>query len=162
MLRRFGYGFIGLEIVTSAILLGLAWLSPIMSVKTWIFFYEEVTIMEAATRLYRDGFLFLALLVFVFAVVFPALKLLVLGRAWYLAAGSLGGANIDGVLKVFDHMGKWSMLDVFIVAVIVVSTQSSMVADAQLHPGLYLFAASILISMSAMFDLRSYRKKGVV
>ena len=47
-----------------------------------------------------------------------------------------------------------SMLDVFIVAVIVVSAKSSFIASAQLRPGLYLFAASILLSMYAVHRIR--------
>lgn len=157
MFRRLGLGFIGLAILISAILLGLAWVSPIMSVKTWLFFYREVTIFEAARLLYEDEFLFLAGLVFFFAIVFPALKLLVLWSAWFSTHKEKERSRLDGTLSLFDLLGKWSMLDVFIVAVVVVSTQSNLVSDAEIHPGLYLFAGSILVSMLAMMGLRSFR-----
>ena len=159
MLRRLGLGFVGLAILISAILLGLAWISPIMSVKTWLFFYREVTIFEAARLLYEDEFLFLAGLVFVFAIVFPALKLLVLWKAWSDTHRDKERSGVEGTLGLFDLLGKWSMLDVFIVAVVVVSMQSNLVSEADIHPGLYLFAGSILISMLAMMGLRGLRER---
>jgi paraquat-inducible protein A len=162
MFNRFTHAFVGFEILLSVALLGLAWMMPIMSVKTWFIFYQEVTIFQAAQKLYEDGFLLLAGLVFVFAIVFPALKLIVLLLAWRYAGLSGDSARTDGILKVFDHLGKWSMLDVFIVAVVVVSTQSSLVSKAEIHPGLYSFTASILVSMSAMFHVRYFRKRQMV
>lgn len=160
MLRRLNHGFIALEIFAATVLLGFAWLSPIMSVKTWVFFYKEVTIFQATTKLYEDGFLFLAGIVAVFAIAFPVLKLMVLWAGWMKSRAIEGPGSLEGTLSIFDHLGKWSMLDVFVVAVVIVSTQSSLVADAEAHPGLYLFAASILMSMLAMFHLRAFRRGG--
>ncbi len=157
MLRRFGYLVVGIEILAVAVLLGLAWVEPIMSVRTWVFFYDDVSIFEVTERLYEDGFLVLAGLVFGFAIVFPGIKLLALAKGWFHLWFGGGGERLDQSLKIFDFLGKWSMLDVFIVAVVIVAMQSSLVSRVELHPGIYYFAASVLISMVAIYDIRSYR-----
>jgi len=153
--RRLNYLFIGLEIITAGTLLALAWVKPIMSVQTWIFFYKDVSIFDVTRQLYEDEFLVLAGLVFIFAIIFPGLKLLVMGRAWAHLWSEGGGERFGLSLKLFDIMGKWSMLDVFIVAVVIVGMQSSFVSNVEIYPGLYYFAASVLISMLAIYDLRS-------
>ena len=43
--------------------------------------------------------------------------------------------------------GKWSMLDVFVVAVLLASVKLGALAQVQIHSGLYAFAASVLLTM---------------
>jgi paraquat-inducible protein A len=43
--------------------------------------------------------------------------------------------------------GKWSMLDVFVVAVLVVAVKLGAIADVDMRYGLYAFAASVLLTM---------------
>jgi len=43
--------------------------------------------------------------------------------------------------------GKWSMLDVFVVAVLLATVKLGAVANVQLHYGLYLFAAAVILTM---------------
>ena len=159
MFRRLNYLFIGLEIITAGTLLALAWVRPIMSVQTWIFFYKDVSIFDVTQQLYEDEFLILAGLVFIFAIIFPGLKLLVMARAWVHLWFEGGGERFGLSLKLFDIMGKWSMLDVFIVAVVIVGMQSSFVSDVELYPGIYFFAGSVLLSMLAIYDLRSIGRR---
>jgi len=43
--------------------------------------------------------------------------------------------------------GKWSMLDVFIVAVLVVAVKLAAIVQVEMRYGLYAFAASVLLTM---------------
>ena len=43
--------------------------------------------------------------------------------------------------------GKWSMLDVFVVAVLLASVKLAGLAQVEIHSGLYAFAASVLLTM---------------
>ena len=52
-------------------------------------------------------------------------------------------------------LSKWSMLDVFVVAVIVVMLEGSLLSDADARPGLFLFAASVVLSTLAVQRLKS-------
>jgi paraquat-inducible protein A len=159
MLARFHHVIIGLEIAVSGWLLALAWTQPIMTVRTWVFFYEDVSVFDAARRLYEDELLTLAALVFFFAIVFPGIKMLVLSMGWLNLWNGNGGGRLASSLKTFEVLGKWSMLDVFVVAVVVVSTQTSLVSSAELHTSLYYFAGAVLLSMIATMDLRKYLRR---
>lgn len=161
MLTRFQHLFIGLEIALAAVLLYFAWTLPIMTVRTWVFFYEDVSVFDAARKLYEDDLLTLAGLVFFFAVVFPGGKMLVLGKGWFHLWDGKGEGRLGQALATVDLLGKWSMLDVFVVAVVIVSTQTSLVSEAQALPGVYYFIGSVLVSMVATMDLRrNLRKQG--
>jgi paraquat-inducible protein A len=43
--------------------------------------------------------------------------------------------------------GKWSMLDVFVVALLVVSVKLGAMAEARVEIGIYAFAASVILTM---------------
>jgi len=43
--------------------------------------------------------------------------------------------------------GKWSMLDVFVVAVLVVSVKLGAIASVEMRYGLYAFAAAVILTM---------------
>ena len=81
----------------------------------------------------------------VFCVLFPLLKL---GLALYLwSLADLAALRGTGLLKVLDTLGKWSMLDVFVVALTVVALNISLVTDVQVHAGIYVFTAAVILSM---------------
>ena len=50
------------------------------------------------------------------------------------------------LLRVVALLGKWSMLDVFIVAVLVASVKLGILAHASVLSALYFFAASVLLT----------------
>jgi paraquat-inducible protein A len=43
--------------------------------------------------------------------------------------------------------GKWSMLDVFVVAVLVVTVKLGAIANVEMHYGLYFFSAAVILTM---------------
>ena len=48
-----------------------------------------------------------------------------------------------------NEVGKWSMLDVFVVAVIIVLLTAQRFVSAHLRVGIYLFGTAIILSMLA-------------
>jgi len=46
-------------------------------------------------------------------------------------------------------IGKWSMLDVFVVAILIVAMKSAAVADIRIGIGLYLFTFSVICTQTA-------------
>ena len=46
-----------------------------------------------------------------------------------------------------SQLGKWSMLDVFVVALSIVAINVSLVSDVTVHAGLYVFCGAIVASM---------------
>lgn len=82
-------------------------------------------------------------IILMFSVAFPYAKLLALGWLWLRPEGPAGGRT----LGLLEALGKWSMLDVLVVGLVVVSLQSSFFVETRLESGVYLFAGAALASM---------------
>ena len=117
--------------------------TPLFTLETFYFFSNTVSLFSALLSLLDKGHLFLCLIIFVFSILFPLFKLGVMLYIW----NSQAGATVQHFLKWIHQLGKWSMLDVFVVALMVVSIKFDQVADMQIHYGLYLFLSSVLLSM---------------
>ncbi len=83
-----------------------------------------------------------------FTVAFPALKMLVALTLWYGA--DTRGPDLAGLLGWLETFGRWSMLDVFVVALTIVAIQISIVSDVTTHAGLYVFTAAVVLSMAGV------------
>ncbi len=99
---------------------------------------RSVELMWSA-RLYA-----LALLVVAFSIVFPFAKLIVLWRAWRSANPS---ERLLRQLAFVESYGKWSMLDVFIVCLLLSLTGDQYFIAGRPLVGLPCFLAAIVISM---------------
>ena len=45
--------------------------------------------------------------------------------------------------------GRWAMLDVMVVAVLIVTVKLGALASIEIHPGLYIFGTAVLLIMFA-------------
>ena len=129
-----------------------------MTVKRLVFLSDTVSVMSAIADLWRADQIFLALVVVVFSVVFPVLKLSVAVYVWYLA--DTADMFMQQLLNWLSELAKWSMLDVFVVALTVVAIQVSLVGDVLVNPGLYLFVSAILLSMIVIRRVTAAAKRG--
>jgi paraquat-inducible protein A len=136
---------IGVLLLASAALLGIGWALPVMSLRTAFIFYDEVSIASGAIKLLQGRQIFLFAVIVVFSILFPAAKVLAALYVWYLADLSRG--RLMRLLGWIEALGKWSMLDVFVVALFVIMIQGSLTTEIALHNGLYAFAAAVLLSM---------------
>jgi len=113
-----------------------------------------------------DGSYLLAGLVLVFSVIFPALKLV----ATLLIALSIERMRATlrwHIVATFNRFGKYSMLDVFIIAVLIVVYRIQGIVSASIEYGFYVFLAGILVSilssgmlLMALPDTESARAPG--
>lgn len=92
------------------------------------------------------GMVVLAVLVIAFSIVFPFAKLTVLWRAWAVAAPSPG---LGRVVRIAESLGKWSMLDVFLVLLLLVVTHDRTLVATRVLPGVPLFMGGVLCTMLA-------------
>jgi paraquat-inducible protein A len=112
-----------------------------------VFQYESKGILSAAHTLYARDQVVLAGLLFFFSVVLPVAKTISL-----IVISVLKDLRFAGlVARVFSTIGKWSMTDVLVVAMLVVFFASSRhsVTEAVVEPGLYFFVAYVLLSLVA-------------
>ncbi len=150
--RRFD---IPLLIVISAALLVAGLKLPVLTVRK-IWATNTFSILSGITSLRDEGQPFLASVVFFFSVIFPIAKLAVLAFVWLARVAE---THRRALLRTLEAFGRWSMLDVFIVAVIIVSVKLGVLAEAKPERGIYYFGASVLLSMTATALLGSLARR---
>ena len=79
-----------------------------------------------------------------FSVIFPIVKLVTLFVIWSVR---LRDNQRKWLLYGLSFLGKWSMLDVFVTAIIIVSIKLGALASAKAEIGIYYFGVSILLTM---------------
>jgi len=116
------------------------------------------TILSGVAVLYTSGSWPLALIVLVASVMIPLGKLAAL--AYLLISVRRGAANgardRTRLYRMIELIGRWSMLDVFVVAFVVALIQFQPLMASQPGPGLPFFAAVVILTMLATtsFDPR--------
>jgi paraquat-inducible protein A len=126
-------------------LLGLGVSAPILTLEKLYIFENTVSLWSALRQLIAEGEWGLFILVGGFSVVFPVAKIVTLAVLWNLEAA--GSPVHQRHLRWLTTYGKWSMLDVFVVALLVVSVKLGSLATATVEYGIYAFAASVILTM---------------
>lgn len=128
-----------------ALLLFVAGVSaPFFQVQKFWVFGDAVSVLSGLRELARASEWFLFAIIFLFTLVFPTVKLAALGTIWWKRGRDDAGA--DRLLRWVSHLGKWSMLDVFVVAILVVTIKASSLANITVDIGIYLFTASVVLT----------------
>ncbi len=127
-----------------ALLLAAGYLLPFMEIKKLVFFASEYSLLQSIGSMWTEGEYFLAVVIFLFSVLFPIVKLVMLGWVW---VWPLDDQRRQTYLRWLSYLGKWSMLDVFVVAILVVLTKAAALMDARPQVGLYVFAGAVFASM---------------
>ena len=144
--RRESLGIVVLLALSmTAFLLGI--FRPFSTVtKLWIF-ESDVSVWSSLGTLRAEGEWFLFFVILVFTLVFPLVKMLSLGVLW-LAPGLTQSRRV-GLHRFVGALGKWSMLDVFIVALLVVYIKRGTLADIALRDGIVVFTVSVILTQCA-------------
>lgn len=132
-------------ILTATFLLFVGLVTPIITLSKFVLIQNTFSVLSGAMGLLGEGQVFLFLVITGFSVVFPILKLGVLYRL--VSKREVAKEKLIKQLHWMHLYGKWSMLDVFVVAVLVVAVKLGAIADVEMRFGLYAFAASVLLTM---------------
>lgn len=130
---------------------------PIMHSHTLLYDQDD-TIMSGVLALWYGGSWPLALLVFIVSILVPTLKLVSLSILvvsthyrwqWRIRERT-------ALYRLLDFIGRWSMLDIFVVGLLVALVQLRGVATIQAEPGALAFAAVVILTMYSVqcFDPR--------
>ncbi len=100
----------------------------------------------------------LALIVFVASVVVPVLKILALGGlALSVQRGSHWRPRDRAQLyRIVEAVGRWSMVDVYVVTILVALVHLGSLANVEAEIGAFFFGAVVVLTMfaAASFDPR--------
>lgn len=101
------------------------------------------SILSGILQLRIDGDFFLFYLLFSFSVVFPVLKLLASWGLYFSLLGSRRGERVARWAGWLHHLGKWSMLDVFALALLAVLFKLGGVTRLKVESGIFWFAGAV-------------------
>jgi len=132
-------------LVITAVFLALGLVSPIITLKKFVLIENTFSVLGGVLELLMEGQFFLFILILGFSVVLPVLKIGVLYKL--LSAKVRSSETMDKYLHWMHLYGKWSMLDVFIVALLVVAVKLGAIASVEMRYGLYFFALAIVLTM---------------
>ena len=130
--------------IVSAMLIAGAVL-PMFTFSQFYIFNDTFSLASGIFHLLRQGEPLLFIIVFSFSILMPAWKMYLLYRLLHAHEGD--NARRHRQLHVLSFLGKWSMLDVFVVAILVVTVKLGAIANITVHFGLYLFTFAVLASM---------------
>jgi hypothetical protein len=122
--------------------------------------FESKGVVGSISKLFENGDVVVALVILLFSVLIPIVKTLSLA----FVSVFMKNKSAHGVVKFFKMIGKWSMVDVFVVATFLVylTVDKGDVSRAEVEVGLYFFLAYVIVSMfvSLSADKMLHRLRG--
>jgi paraquat-inducible protein A len=144
-------------IIAAAICYIPANIFPVMTSVTIVGAHED-TIIDGVILLYLTGSWHLALIVLIASVMIPVAKLFALAYLLITVQRRSLKSNRERVqlYRLVEFIGRWSMLDVFVIAFVVALVQLKPLMAAQPRAGVLFFAAVVVLTIfaSQSFDPR--------
>jgi len=144
-------------IAAAAILYVPANVYPVMTISNLVQ-SKDFTIMGGIFELFQRGLWPLGLLVFFASILIPVVKLLTLAtmliETHLQSEQHLVGRTMS--FRVVDFIGRWSMIDVFMISILVAVVRFGKFSSVQVQTGAPCFAAVVVLTMFAVnaFDPR--------
>ena len=135
--------FLQALILLNAVILVIGLFAPMLTIEKFVFLENTFSVVGGIVELLKDQQYLLFVLLFLFSIALPIVKIIIL----YLVVSSTAAENYQKHIARMHDYGKWSMLDVFVVAILVVVLKLDYVVDVQVHYGLYAFSVAVLLTM---------------
>ncbi|MDB5969699.1 MAG: Paraquat-inducible protein [Hydrocarboniphaga sp.] len=156
--KRYSFSRTWALLIAAGILYIPANLLPIMRTRTLGGAARDDTILSGVVELWQAGSWDLAVIVFVASILVPVVKI---GMLVVLLVTSQRGShwarvNRSRMYRLIEFVGHWSMLDVFVVALMAALVRFQSLADVTPRPGAVAFGAVVVLTMlaSRRFDPR--------
>lgn len=130
---------------STTILLIIGLTRPMFTFTHFYFFDDTFSLVDGVFHLATQGEYILFSLLFIFSLLMPTLKMLML--FYTINAASVFSYVQQRRLDKLAKIGKWSMLDVYVIAILAVTVKLGMIASVTIHYGLIAFALSVSMSM---------------
>jgi paraquat-inducible protein A len=144
-----------LMLALAALVIGVS--APLLTLEKMYFFENTISLLSTIKGLFIQKEWFLFTVITVFSLCIPVIK--IAGLVLILNMDYEKNSFLDKTLHVFEVVGKWSMLDVFVVALLLVSVKLGVLAKVDVHYGLFAFASSVLLTMALSYWIYILSKK---
>jgi paraquat-inducible protein A len=143
-LRNFVLSFL---IILATVFFALGIMLPAIRFTTIYVWKNEHSIATIIWALYTNEEFFLCFVIFMFSIFFPFTKLLYL--LTLMTSPDLNREFRAKSVSTMEWLGRYSMTDVMVLALMIFYVNSSGYTEARVLPGIYFFAASALMTMFA-------------
>ena len=109
--------------------------------------YHSSSILSGAWKLLTSGAWFVGAVVLIFSVVLPILKIGLLLDLCLLQRTPQ--RHRAATYRLMEHLGRWSMMDVLLVAMLVMFVKLGNVVEFQVGPAVWAFALCVAMTMVA-------------
>lgn len=142
--------------LAALVLLVPANLLPILEIE-YLGRTKASTVWGGCVALWDEGMWMVATLVFVASIAVPFAKLAAIFLLCWLDGSGRAVRARAWTLRQIERIGRWSMLDVFLLAVLVALVKLDSLSSAHPGAGLFFFAAVVVLTIlaSASFDART-------
>jgi paraquat-inducible protein A len=134
---------VGFVLAASLVALVVGLLLPAITVRS-LFFSRDLSLIESVLAFLDDGDWFLFVITFLFSVAFPVVKIITGLALWFILDAT--DAYARPVIGWLAFLSKWSMLDVFIIALIVLVADGRLLTSADIQVGAIVFSGAVLAS----------------
>jgi paraquat-inducible protein A len=110
---------------------------------------EPLTILGGVQELYDSGLAPIAGIVFLASIVVPFVKLFSMSWLLLMHGQPKWRRARTTVLRVLHRVGVWSMIDLFLLSILVAVGQLGILASVQAEPGALFFAAVLVLTLVA-------------
>jgi len=121
-----------------------------------MFWNITYSVWTGVVALWEQREFVLAIVVFFSSMIFPIVKLFSLAVIWFK---KLPDEKRTRLLHWLGILGKWSMLDVFVVAILIVLVKLGPLVKIEPRVGVYVFAAAIVSSMLTTMYIEHLAKR---
>jgi paraquat-inducible protein A len=139
--------FLSFIIIAATVCFALGIILPAIRFTTVWVWSQEHSILSIILALYKEGEVFLCFVLALFSIVFPFLKLFYL--LTITTSPDLSPEFRRRSLVTMEWLGRYSMTDVMVLALMIFYVNSRGYTEAQVLPGVYFFAGSALLTMFA-------------
>jgi paraquat-inducible protein A len=132
-----------LMLATGLLVAGL--ILPMLTITKLLMFRHSFSVLTGVYELWQNGHVLLFVVVAGFSIVVPFVKIAVLFKL-VLHRGH-HSQSFDRLLHLMHEYGRWAMLDVMVVAVLIMTVKLGAIASIEVHSGLFVFGLSVLLIM---------------
>ena len=118
---------------------------PILTITKLLIVSNEVSILTGLYQLLEEQQYFIFVVIFLFSIVLPILKI------YYLfllsARKAVESQSYSRYLHLMHRFGRWSMLDVFVIAILIMTVKLGALASVYIEQGMFYFTAAVILLM---------------
>ena len=107
--------------------------------------HHQSSILGGIVELYKTGSILVATVILMFSIVFPLLKILALVELSWLCL--MRQRHRTWTYRLMEQIGKWSMMDVMLLALLVMLIKLSGIVQFHFGPALIAFVLCVSMSM---------------